>query len=348
MLALAGFPLGLSFRFLDSNPDSPARPLGHCTIADFSDPHAIQDFLRGVDLATYEFENVPIGTVDQIAARVPVYPPPGALLTGQDRLLEKILFRELGLTVHAFAPVNSAHELASALETIGLPAIAKTRRMGYDGKGQKVIRSQADADTAWNELGGRSLLVEQLISFQAEISALAVRARNGQTHVYPLIENVHRAGILHRSISPAPSATPALQAQAEVHIRAVMDRLNYVGVLAIEFFIADGRLFVNEMAPRVHNSGHWTIEGAATSQFENHLRAVCGLPLGDCSPRGHSLMLNLVGHEPDAAAWLAEPGAHLHLYGKEARPGRKVGHVTFVSQHPWTPAELARLEARLR
>ncbi|MBL9000989.1 MAG: 5-(carboxyamino)imidazole ribonucleotide synthase [Phycisphaerae bacterium] len=347
MLALAGVPHGHGFRFLDPAQDPPAAAVGHHIRADYTDPAGLGEFARGLDVVTFEFENVPVEAVEALAQRVPIFPPAPALRIGQDRLLEKTLFRELGLSVHPFAAADSDEGVSAAIDTVGLPAIAKTRRLGYDGKGQKVLRTRADAASAWRDLGERPLLIESLVPFRAEVSVLGVRGRDGAMCVYPLVENVHRGGILHTSIAPAPVATPAMQALAAGHVQRLMERLNYVGVLAVEFFVVGDDLLANEMAPRVHNSGHWTIEGSVTSQFENHLRAVCGLPLGDPSPRGHSLMLNLVGYAPDATVWLGTPGAHLHLYGKAARPGRKVGHVTLVNASPWMHADITALEQRV-
>jgi 5-(carboxyamino)imidazole ribonucleotide synthase len=218
--------------------------------------------------------------------------------------------------------------LKDVAERLGLPAVLKTRREGYDGKGQRVIRSASEIEPAWNGLGSRPLILEQLVPFEREVSIIAARGRDGGCIFYPLVENTHLSGILCHSVAPAPNTEEGLQRAAESHARYVLDALNYVGVLAIEFFVSDGRLLANELAPRVHNSGHWTIEGAETSQFENHIRAVAGLPLGSTAMRGRAVMFNLIGSTPAPAELLALPRAHLHLYGKAARPGRKLGHVT--------------------
>ena len=328
MLALAGYPLGLGFRFLDPAPGSPAAQVGEQVVAAFDNHQALEHFARGVDVVTYEFENVPVATARLLARHAPVFPPPAALETAQDRLVEKSFFGELLIPTPPFAAVETKAELMAGLRQVGLPAVVKTRRFGYDGKGQQVIRDPAQADAALAELGGQPLIVERLVDFERELSIIAVRSQTGEMAYYPLVENQHRHGILRLSRAPAPNVSERLQAQAEGYAARVMERLEYVGVLAIEFFEVGGELLANELAPRVHNSGHWTIEGADTSQFENHLRAVAGLPLGSTGVIGHSAMLNLIGALPDPAAVLAVPGAHLHLYGKAPRPARKLGHIT--------------------
>jgi 5-(carboxyamino)imidazole ribonucleotide synthase len=345
MLALAGYPLGLHFRFFDPSPEAPVGRIASRVTADFSDPSALDKFASGLELVTYEFENVPVASVRSLAERVPVYPPAAALEIAQDRLREKQLFCDLGIPTTQFAPVASRRALDAAVKTIGLPAILKTCRMGYDGKGQWLLRTPDDVVLAKKQLpaagAGESnavdgtapvveapFILERLVQFTRELSVIAVRARTGETAVYPLVENHHRGGILRLSLAPAPHLRPAIQRAAEDAAHCVFDQLQYVGVLAIEFFEQDGRLLANEMAPRVHNSGHWTIEGALTSQFENHLRAVVGLPLGSTRAIGSSAMLNLIGEVPDSAEILSVHDAHLHLYGKSPRAGRKLGHVT--------------------
>jgi 5-(carboxyamino)imidazole ribonucleotide synthase len=328
MLALAGYPLGLRFRFLDPNPESPAGQLAERVGERFDGPAALERFAPGLSVATYEFENVPVPLARALAERVPVYPPPAALESSQDRLTEKRLFQRLGLPTAPFAAVGSLADLERGLQEIGLPAVLKTRRFGYDGKGQAVIRGPGDAARAWDALGAVPLLLEGFVAFEREVSQLAVRGRDGALAFYPLVENHHEHGILSLTLAPAPDISAGLQEQATAATRRVLEALDYVGVLAIEFFQQGGRLIANEMAPRVHNSGHWTIEGAQTSQFENHLRAVLGWPLGEAAALGPCAMVNLIGAPPEAAAVLAVTGAHLHLYGKSPRPGRKVGHVT--------------------
>jgi 5-(carboxyamino)imidazole ribonucleotide synthase len=265
---------------------------------------------------------------------VPVLPPPTALEVGQDRLAEKALFTELGIPTPRFLPVDGPEELRHALAEIGPPVVLKTRRLGYDGKGQAVVRRPQEAEEAFARVGAVPCIAESHVDFARELSILAVRGRDGVTLTYPLVENRHREGILRVSLAPAPDVTPVLQARAEGYARSVMGRLGYVGVLAIELFECGGELLANELAPRVHNSGHWTIEGAETSQFENHLRAICGLPLGRTEPVGLSAMVNVIGRHVDPAKVLAIPGAHLHDYGKAARRGRKLGHVTIRADRP--------------
>jgi len=350
MLALAGYPLGLHFRFLDPSPEAPVGRIATRITAQYDDHSALKKFAAGLELVTYEFENVPVEAARFLAERVPVLPPPAALEAAQDRLNEKHLFQELGIATTEFAAVANQDALDAAVKQIGLPAILKTCRMGYDGKGQWILRSAEDVARAKSELPAATasgkhsgaepaqqaapFLLERLVPFTRELSVLAVRGRDGETAAYPLVENHHRGGILRLSLAPAPQLDRAVQNAAEEAARRVLDALQYVGVLAIEFFEHEGRLLANEMAPRVHNSGHWTIEGAVTSQFENHLRAVVGLPLGSTSAIGCSAMLNLIGDVPDSAEVLAVRDAHLHLYGKSARTGRKLGHVTLRASSP--------------
>ncbi len=329
MLALAGYPLGLHFRFIDPVAgEAPVDALGERVRGDYTDPAALEQFAAGADVVTYEFENVPVAAAQQLAARLPVYPPPAALEASQDRLREKSFFREQGIPTPPFLAVNTREELDAAIKEIGLPAVLKTRRMGYDGKGQALLRAQEDIAPAWEALQGNDLILEGFVAFDREVSILAARSTTGEIAYYPLVQNKHRDGILRRSIAPAPDTAPELQALAQSYAARVVEALNYVGLLAIELFQVGETLIANEMAPRVHNSGHWTIEGAETSQFENHLRAILGLPLGSTAPRGHIAMLNIIGTLPETPAVLAIPNAHLHLYDKAPRPARKLGHVT--------------------
>lgn len=341
MMALAGAPLGLRFLVLDSTADACAAQFAPLLQADYRDEAALAEFARRVDVATFDFENVPAESAQWLADHVPVFPNPRALAVAQDRLAEKTLFRELGIPVPEFATVDTRGQLDAAIARVGTPCILKTRRLGYDGKGQFRIKTPADADAAWAVLGAQAsrvgLILEGFVAFQRELSVVAVRGRDGGLRAWPLTENWHVDGILSASLAPA-SADEALQAQALDAARRVAEALDYVGVFALELFLRDGVLVANEMAPRVHNSGHWTIEGAETSQFQNHLRAVLGLPLGDVRAVGHSCMLNWIGEMPPAAAVLAEPGGHWHDYGKSPREGRKVGHATLRAD---TPAELA-------
>jgi 5-(carboxyamino)imidazole ribonucleotide synthase len=328
MLALAGYPLGLRFRFLDPSPEAPVGRIAPRVTGDFTDRAALEKFAHGLDVVTYEFENVPVDAVQHLAKKVSVFPPPGALETAQDRLKEKQLFLKLGIGTTEFASVPVAYDIDAAIKKVGLPAVVKTRRMGYDGKGQWVLRTAEDVKTAKDGLPKQPCIAEKFVSFTRELSVIAVRGKAGETAFYPLVENHHRNGILRLSLAPAPTVSAEIQKAAEDAARKVLESLDYVGVLAIEFFECEGKLLANEMAPRVHNSGHWTIEGAVTSQFENHLRAICSLPLGATTAMGASAMINLIGEVPEAAEVLAVPSAHLHLYGKEPRPGRKLGHVT--------------------
>jgi 5-(carboxyamino)imidazole ribonucleotide synthase len=337
MLALAGASLGLRFLVLDSSADACAAQCAPLLRADYTDHTALAEFASRVDVATFDFENVPAESAQWLAERVPVFPNPRALAVAQDRLAEKSLFRELGIPVPAFEDIPSRSALDAAIARIGTPCILKTRRLGYDGKGQFRIKrgpeeAGATADGAWAALGSQAetvgLILEAFVPFQREISVVAVRGRNGEFRTWPLTENWHDSGILAASLAPARLDAKTAE-KAIAHAQAVAEALDYVGVFALELFLADGELLANEMAPRVHNSGHWTIEGAEISQFENHLRAVLGLPLGSTRMLGHACMLNWIWTLPDASAVLAEPCGHWHDYGKSPREGRKVGHATF-------------------
>lgn len=337
MMAVAGVPLGLRFALLDPAADACAGQVAPLRVGDYADQAALAAFADAVDVATFDFENVPADSAAALAGQVPVFPSPDALAVAQDRLAEKTLFRELGIPVPAFAAIDTRADLDAALAQVGTPCILKTRRLGYDGKGQFRIASAADADAAWDALGAQAasvgLIAEAFVPFQREVSVVAVRGRDGEFRTWPLTENWHVHGVLSASLAPA-QADAALEQAAVAHARALAERLQYVGVFALELFCRDGELLANEMAPRVHNSGHWTIEGAETSQFENHLRAVLGLPLGSTRMRGHACMLNWIGAMPDATPVLAQPGGHWHDYGKEPREGRKVGHATLREDTP--------------
>lgn len=345
MLALAGMPLGHDFTFLEPAPEA-TRGLGRLIEASADDVAALDALAAEVDVVTYEFENVPVEAARAVAARVPVFPPPAALAEAQDRVVEKRFFRALGIPTADFAVVDDRAGLDAAAAQLGLPFVLKTRRFGYDGKGQAVVRGPGDLDAAWQAVAARPAIAEAFVSFTRELSVLAVRGRDGAVACWPLVENHHADGILRLSLAPAPDVTPAMQASAEGHARRLLEGLDYVGVLALELFQVGETLLANEMAPRVHNSGHWTIEGATTSQFENHVRAVTGMPLGATSMHGVAAMVNLIGDWPDPRALLAVPRAHLHLYGKAPRPGRKVGHVTVRAGKAAALAEpLARVRA---
>jgi 5-(carboxyamino)imidazole ribonucleotide synthase len=331
MLALSGYQLGIQFRFFDPSSGAPVGQIGELVAARYDDHRALERFLAGVDVVTYEFESIPLEAVRFVAERVPVFPPLAALETAQDRLLEKELFRDLGIPVPEFSAVDGFSQLCEAAVRIGYPSVLKTRRMGYDGKGQIVIRSEASLEDAWKQLGGHSLILEKFVAFDREVSVIGARDSSGHEVFYPLAQNVHREGILRKTTVPAPNASDALKAQGVAHCRSIMERFAYVGVMALELFCVGDTLLANEIAPRVHNSGHWTIEGAETSQFENHLRAILSLPLGSPAARGCAAMINIVGEIPPREEVLSIPGAHLHLYGKSATERRKLGHVTLVA-----------------
>ena len=328
MLVLAGYPLGLEFLVLDPAPDACAGQVCKLIQADYDDETALRQLAQQSDVVTFEFENVPDESVRILSEQHPVYPPQIALSVAQDRLAEKKLFCEMEIPTPGFKSIDSRADLDSAAAELGLPLVIKTRRLGYDGKGQATVHSQAEFDWVWQNLGGVPLIAEQFIAFQREISIIAVRGRAKQTVFYPVPENIHRNSMLHLSVCKPGDAQ---QATAEKFVNRVLDALNYVGVLALEFFEVDGGLLANEIAPRVHNSGHWTIEGSQISQFENHLRAVLGWPLGSTAPVGSSAMVNIIAKLPETEGLLANPDIHLHAYGKKSRPGRKLGHATLVS-----------------
>ena len=330
MLALAGHPLGLEVVFLDPAPDACAAVVARQVRGPYDDATKLEELSAWADIITYEFENVPAQAVQFLEeGQQLVYPHAKALATSRDRLAEKTLFTELGIPTPAFAAIESLADLEQAVQRIGLPAVLKTRTLGYDGKGQVVIRQAGDCAAAWERIQGRSAILEAFVSFTREISIIAVRSSTGEEAFYPVTENIHREGILRLS---RPRRNDNRQAEAEQYARKILDRLEYVGVLALELFDTPQGLMANETAPRVHNSGHWTIEGAVTSQFENHLRAILGLPLGSTALRGAAAMVNCIGTMPEMEAILAIPGAHYHSYGKEARPGRKVGHYTITAE----------------
>ncbi|QNN48096.1 5-(carboxyamino)imidazole ribonucleotide synthase [Thermomonas brevis] len=345
MMALAGAPLGLRFLVLDTVADACAGQFAPMVVGDYTDQDALQEFASRIDVATFDFENVPAESAQWLTARVPVFPNPRALATAQDRLAEKTLFRELGIPVPPFAAIDTREQLQAAVAELGTPCILKTRRLGYDGKGQFRIKSPGDVDAAWDALGAQAakvgLILEGFVAFQRELSVVAVRGRDGEFRAWPLTENWHVDGVLSASLAPAP-VEDALRDTALAHASKLAEALDYVGVFALELFCRDGELLANEMAPRVHNSGHWTIEGSETSQFQNHLRAVLGMPLGDTRMVGHACMLNWIGAMPDADAVLREAGGHWHDYGKSPRAGRKVGHATLRANSRQELAEALR------
>ncbi len=328
MLALAGYPLGQTFSVLDPGVNVCSAAVAEQLQGDYVDQKLLAQLAEQTDVVSYEFENVPATAVAFLAGKVPVYPPQLALATAQDRLKEKTLFRELGINTPAFAAVNSLEELAQAMPQIGWPAVIKTRSEGYDGKGQAVLHQADDLASAWQALAGVPALVEAFVPFEREFSIIAVRGTTGEVVCYPLTENTHRNGTLRLSIARPGDA---MQARAVEYAERILGRLNYVGVLTLELFQAGDSLLANEFAPRVHNSGHWTQDGAITCQFENHLRAISGLPLGATDTIGHAAMVNLIGDIPAIETVLANRHAHLHLYGKTERPGRKVGHINICA-----------------
>ncbi|QIB50340.1 5-(carboxyamino)imidazole ribonucleotide synthase [Pseudomonas sp. OIL-1] len=338
MLALAGTPLGQQFAFLDPAPDACAQPLGEHLRADYNDHDHLRQLADEADVVTFEFESVPAETVAFLSQFVPVYPNAESLRIARDRWFEKSMFLELGIPTPEFADIQSQDNLEAAIKRIGLPAVLKTRTLGYDGKGQKVLRYPEDAHNAFAELGSVPCILEGFVPFEGEVSLIGVRARDGETRFYPLVHNVHEDGILRRSVA---SSEHPLQTLAEDYLGRVMKELDYVGVIAFEFFEIDGGLKANEIAPRVHNSGHWTIEGSECSQFENHLRAIAGLPLGSTARVGESAMVNLIGEVPPVEKVTAIKDCHLHHYGKAFKPGRKVGHATLRC------ADKATLQARI-
>ena len=326
MIALAGYPMGLQFLFLDRSEQTPGGQVADILLGDFNDAEALRRLAGEVSVLTYDVENVPVEALRQGAGNVAVHPDPGILEAAQDRLDEKQAFADHGIATAPYRRVDSREELGKAVEALGLPAVLKRRRLGYDGRGQRFLRAPEDLDEAWQALGEAPLILEGFVDFDREVSLIGARNPSGQTVFYPLTENGHEDGILRHSLAPAGGEQ--IQKAAEDQMRSLMERFDYAGVLTIEYFEKDGELIANEMAPRVHNSGHWTIEGAATSQFENHVRGILDLPLGSTRPRGQAVMINCLGGMPEPAEILALPDVHYHDYGKEGRPRRKLGHLT--------------------
>lgn len=332
MLALAGAPLGQRFLFLDPSRSACAGHVGEQIVGAYDDEEKLSDLARRSSVVTFEFENVALSAARYLAELVAVYPPPLALELSQDRLVEKRLFSLLDIPTPKFAEVSDEVTLAQAREAVGLPLVLKTRRFGYDGKGQAVVTSEQELEKAFVALGAAPLIAEERIAFDREVSLVSVRKADGELAFYSLFENVHAAGLLRFS---RPISDPPLQALAESYAKRVLQRMNYVGTFTMEFFVRGSELLANEMAPRVHNSGHLTIEGHETSQFENHVRAIVGLPLGSTAQRGESAMFNLLSEPKDLVSLMRMPGVHVHRYGKEASrdPGaeRKMGHVTICA-----------------
>ncbi len=340
MMGLAAYSLGQRVIFLDQDTNTPGGQIGPLVAGAWDDAQKIAELAASCDVLTFDVENVPASAIRALGSSTAFWPPVGVLDISQDRLSEKQTFAELGIPTVAHRAVNSAHELREAVQVLGLPCVLKTRRLGYDGRGQRMLRTREDVEVAWKALGAVDLILEAFVHFSHEVSIIGARNPQGDTRTYPLVHNTHRDGILIQTV--APHDEPALHAHAQDYLHRVMQHFEYVGVLTIEFFVDEGTLIANEMAPRVHNSGHWSIEGAVTSQFENHIRAIANLPLGDTHPIGHSAMVNFLGQMPAIEAVLNVPGAHYHDYGKSPRPGRKLGHATV------TGADVATRDERLQ
>ncbi len=328
MLALAGYPLGLHCSFLDRSADTPGAQVAPILLGDLEDPACLLELASRSDVVTFDWENISGKALVPLEKLTAIRPPRAALEVSQDRLQEKRLFGTLKIPVAAHAAIDSKEDLLRAMTKIGSKGVLKTRRLGYDGKGQFVVRHPRDSDAAWAQMGGSGLIYEKFQEFSREVSIIGARSTAGEIVYYPLSSNTHSGGILRYGV--APYAAPSLERAARRYLKKVMEALEYVGILTIEFFVVEGRLIANEMAPRVHNSGHWTIEGCVTSQFENHLRAICGLPLGSTRALGHGAMINFLGQMPDRQRLLDIEGLAFHDYGKQPRPGRKLGHCTII------------------
>jgi len=340
MLALAGYPLGEDFLFLDRSANTPAGQIAPSLVGEFTDQKLLRELARRSDVLTFDWENISLKSLRKLGRAVHIAPPLTALAAAQDRVAEKRLFAKLGIQSTRYAAVESPVSFSRALRLIGIPGILKTRRLGYDGKGQAIVRNLEQATIAYESLRGAPLIYEEFIPFDYEVSIIGARSTRGEIVVYPLNHNLHRDGVLR--LTRAPWSAPALQRNATIHLCRMLEHFRYEGILNIEFFVHGRRLLANEIAPRVHNSGHWSIEGAATSQFENHLRAILGLPLGATTARGHSAMINFIGAMPNRALILNIPEAHWHDYGKAARAGRKVGHMTLLADSATARDKIAR------
>lgn len=331
MLAIAGYPLGHKFGFYGISDDEPSALLGHMHIHS-DDVDTLKELVNFADVITYESENTDLAMVAEIAKTTPVYPSMESLKVCQHRGLEKAMFKRLGIPCAPFEIIQSLEELKAAVDILGIPSVLKTTTEGYDGKGQYVLKEEEDIQKAWDALGGRELILERFMDFHRELSIVAVRNANNEHVFYPLVQNVHHKGILRYTIAPAQDVPEMVQKAAETFMQLLLDELDHVGVLTLELFETDAGLVANEMAPRVHNSGHWTIEGAQTSQFENHIRAICGLPLGSTQPlQPIAAMVNIIGETGPVEKVLKKSNAHLHLYDKTEREGRKLGHFTLLS-----------------
>ncbi len=332
MLAWSAVPLGIKTLVLDPNPDCPASLAAEIIVGDYDDLNALQALAKRVDVITYEFENVPTAALKQIKSKK-IFPSLEILEVAQERLAEKQCFVDLKIPTTEFYAVNSEEDLIQAAKKFGYPFVVKTRRMGYDGKGQAIIRAENEVKVVFQQLGGQPLMAENWVEFQMEVSQIAVRDQAGKIYYYPLTLNVHRDGILRQSHAPYDSSLKIAQLAVN-YTKKLMEKFNYVGVMAIEFFVHQGGLIANEMAPRVHNSGHWTIEGAVTSQFQNHMRAIAGLPLGCTDDIQQTVMINLIGNHPPINELMQFPDVYCHFYGKTPAKGRKLGHLTLVKASP--------------
>ena len=345
MMAQAALPLNLDCTFFEASTDCPSAVLGQ--VFSSQDPQGLEQFIASADVFSLEFENTPLADVDLLMQSKAIHPPRQALAIAQNRLSEKTLFNALAIPVAPFRAVDSLETLKQAVTELGLPIVLKTATGGYDGKGQFVLREAEQIDQAWQELGpAKSLIAESFVKFSREVSIIAVRGQNGDVKTWPLAENHHHHGILSHSIIPAPNSAELLPV-AQDYITRLLNHLNYVGVLTLELFVTEQGLYANEMAPRVHNSGHWSIEGAVCSQFENHVRAVAGLPLGSTEVVRPSVMVNIIGQHPKTEDVLALNGAHLHLYNKTERAGRKLGHITLMPVNSDELSNLCRQLAKI-
>jgi 5-(carboxyamino)imidazole ribonucleotide synthase len=328
MMALAGYPLGVRCSFLDRSADAPGAQVAPILVGPLEDVALLKDLASRSDVVTFDWENISGKALAPLESVTSIRPPRAALEVSQDRLLEKALFSRLKIPVAAHAAVDSKAQLELAIRRVGIPGVLKTRRLGYDGKGQFVLERSEQIDAAWDLIGGQGLIYEKFQTFTRELSIIGARGAAGDIVYYPLSANTHAGGILRYGV--APFTNSRLERAAKIYLKRVMGALDYVGVLTIEFFVVNGRLVANEMAPRVHNSGHWTIEGCVSSQFENHLRAICDMPLGSTRPLGHTAMINFLGKMPSRERLLQIDGLAFHDYGKEPRPGRKLGHCTIL------------------
>jgi 5-(carboxyamino)imidazole ribonucleotide synthase len=332
MLALAGIPMGVRCRFLDRSADAPGAQVAPILLGELEDPARLSELAAMSEVLTFDWENISGAALAPLQSKTLIRPSPAALETSQDRMREKALFSKLKIPVTPHAAVDNRRELIAAAKTIGVPGVLKTRRLGYDGKGQFVLRDASQIDEAWDAIGAAGLIYEKFQKFSREVSIIGARTAAGSTVFYPLSANTHSGGILR--YTSAPHRDTRLERQARQYLKRVMEALEYVGVLTLEFFVVAGKLIANEMAPRVHNSGHWTIEGCVTSQFENHLRAICDLPLGSTRALAHTAMVNFLGKMPDRERLMAIDGLMYHDYGKQPRPGRKLGHCTILRSRP--------------